>query len=296
MGEKAATNEVISQLVSALGDKSKFVRRYACKAVGKMGEKAAMTEVISQLVRALEDESEDVRKNACEAVGKMGEKAATKEVISRVVSALVDKSEDVRTYACEALGEMGEKAATNEVISQLLTALGDQNEDVRKCACEALEKMGEKAATKEVIRKLVTVVISDRHSVSDKAVSAMGHILSSSVILTGLDPLMISKLCRYGGAGGALKNITVDQLINVFFITKNRHWLSIVFCVALEKGVAVTVDGEKVRVYDGNEPVELPIPCVELCQQIIKAFNNEARRLRLSFEIASEAESKCLIS
>jgi hypothetical protein len=226
----------------------------------------------------------------------MGGKAATNEVISQLVRALGDKSEFVRRYACEALGKMGEKAATKEVISQVVSALEDKSEGVRRYACEALGKMGEKAATKEVIRKLVTVVISDCHSVSDKAVYAMGHILSSSVILTQCDPLMISKLCLCGGAREALKNITVDQLINVFFITKNRHWLSIVFFVALEKGVAVTGDGEKVRVYDGNEPVELPIPCIKLCQQIIKAFNNQARRLRLSFKIASEAETKCSIS
>ena len=61
MGEKAATNEVITKLVSALGDQSEYVRTSACEALGKMGEKAATNEVITKLVSALGDESDYVR-------------------------------------------------------------------------------------------------------------------------------------------------------------------------------------------------------------------------------------------
>jgi hypothetical protein len=50
MGEKAATNEVITKLVSALGDQSENVRRNACSALRNMGEKAATNEVISKLL------------------------------------------------------------------------------------------------------------------------------------------------------------------------------------------------------------------------------------------------------
>jgi HEAT repeats len=70
--------------VSALGDKSEDVRGNACKALGKMGEKAATNEVISKLVSALGDESEYVRGNACSALGQMGEKAATNEVFTNL--------------------------------------------------------------------------------------------------------------------------------------------------------------------------------------------------------------------
>ena len=62
MGEKAATNEVITKLVSALGDQSEYVRRDACEALGKMGEKAATNEVITKLVSALGDQSESCQK------------------------------------------------------------------------------------------------------------------------------------------------------------------------------------------------------------------------------------------
>jgi hypothetical protein len=123
MGEKAATNEVISKLVSALGDESENVKGYACKALVEIGKKAATNEVIRKLVSALQDESENVREEACRALGNIGEKAATNEVISKLVGALQDQSENVREEACRALGNIGEKAATNEVISKLVSAL-----------------------------------------------------------------------------------------------------------------------------------------------------------------------------
>jgi hypothetical protein len=54
MGEKAATNEVINRLVSALGDKDWFVGRSACDALGAMGAKAEMSEVIDRVLSALQ--------------------------------------------------------------------------------------------------------------------------------------------------------------------------------------------------------------------------------------------------
>jgi vesicle coat complex subunit len=74
--------------VSALGDESEDVRSSACEALGKMGEKAATNEVITRLVSALGDESEDVRWSACDALGNIDKKAATNEVITKLVSML----------------------------------------------------------------------------------------------------------------------------------------------------------------------------------------------------------------
>ena len=59
IGGKAATNEVITKLVSALGDDSTHVRWSACEALEKMGGKAATTEVITKLVTALGDGSKE---------------------------------------------------------------------------------------------------------------------------------------------------------------------------------------------------------------------------------------------
>jgi hypothetical protein len=59
MGEKAATNEVISKLVNALGDESEYVRSNACSALGGLGEKAVTNEVISKLLNIIENTSFD---------------------------------------------------------------------------------------------------------------------------------------------------------------------------------------------------------------------------------------------
>ena len=175
MGEKAATSEVISKLVNALNDENEEVRRSACDVLGRMGEKAATSEVINKLASALNDEKEYVRYGACDALGEMGEKAATSDVISNLISAaLNDEDEYVRYGACDALGEMGEKAATSEVINKLASALNDENESVRYGACYALATMGEKAATSEVISKLVSALNDEDEKVRTNACAALG--------------------------------------------------------------------------------------------------------------------------
>jgi hypothetical protein len=103
IGQKAATNEVISKLVNALGDESGDVRWYACKALGEMGEKAATNEVITKLLSALDDKSACVRMHACDFLGKMGEKAATNEVISKLVLVMNNDSNRVCSYAARAV-------------------------------------------------------------------------------------------------------------------------------------------------------------------------------------------------
>jgi hypothetical protein len=123
-----------------------------------MGEKAATNEVISKLVSALGDESENVRANACEALGMMGEKAATNEVISKLVSALGDESGYVRRHVYKALGKMGEKAATNEVISKL-TSIGNADYwEESESAVHALQNILSSCA---VITQLDPHVIAD---------------------------------------------------------------------------------------------------------------------------------------
>jgi HEAT repeat protein len=92
--------------VSALGDESKDVRRSACQALGKIGEKAATNEVISKLMSALGDESEDVRESACEAVRIIGEKAATNEVISKLVVLINSGTDYVPFIAAKAVGDI----------------------------------------------------------------------------------------------------------------------------------------------------------------------------------------------
>ena len=77
---------MISKLVIALRDQSELVRQSACSVLGHIGEKAATNKVISTIVSALGNQSAEVRWSACSALGQMGAKAATNEVISELWS------------------------------------------------------------------------------------------------------------------------------------------------------------------------------------------------------------------
>jgi hypothetical protein len=68
MGEKAATDEVITKLVSVLGDHSDRVRMHACFALGNMGEKAAKNEVIRKLGDIVINNSNYDRREAASAI------------------------------------------------------------------------------------------------------------------------------------------------------------------------------------------------------------------------------------
>jgi HEAT repeat protein len=287
MGEKAATNEAISKIVNVLRDENEYVRANACETLGGWAEKAATKEVISNLVSTLGDDSEYVRASACRALENMGEKTATTEVISRLVNALGDESEDVRAIACKALGEMGEKTAATEVISKLVNALGDGSEDVRAIACNALGEMGEKAATTEVISKLF-VLVKEECAVSYEAADAMGNMMSSSVLIAQFEPQTILDLCLSKHGSRCLKNVSVNELVDIFFSTKRPEWLSLVTHLMLLQGAALRATKNKLLMYDRKEPFELSVPSIELGQQLIDALTDQAKRLHLFSEMKSE--------
>ncbi|CAF1481926.1 unnamed protein product [Adineta steineri] len=286
IGDQAATNEVIIKLVSALEDKSEAIRACACIALEKMNEKAATNEVITKLVSVLEDQSEAVRRNACEALWKMGEKAATNEVITKLVSALEDNSDNVRSSAYEALEKMGRKAATYAVVTKLVSALGDASGMVRSRACKALGQMGEKAVTYEVIAKLANIRDANGQ-LSYIAANAMDGIFGSSTAMIAFGPMLISKLCVCGRPLECLKNISLDELIRKFFDAQDACWLLPVTEIALQKGAAVSINEDKLVVYDKGEPIELHIPNLKLHNELIEAFANKTKALYLTFGISS---------
>ncbi|CAF0904311.1 unnamed protein product [Adineta steineri] len=290
VGERAATNEVITELVRALDDKREWVRSSACNALGNIGEKAATNEVIAKLISALEDKSESIRSSVCQALEEMGEKAATNEVITKLVIALEDDSYSVRNNACQALGKMGKKAVLNEVINKLVSALEDKSELVRSSACHALGDMGEKAATNEVITKLLN--IRDAHGqLSYEAANTIDGILHSSAVMIAFGPMLISKLCVCGRQLKCLKIVSLNELIRKFFDTQDADWLLTAIDIALQKCAAVSINEDKLMVYDNGEPVELRIPDLKLQNELIEAFTNKAKVLHLSFGNALEDES-----
>ena len=175
IGEKAVTREMINKLVNVLADEKEWARSSACDVLETIGRKSATNEVISKVVRALTDTIKYDRYSVCDILGAIGEKAATDEVIKGLVSALSDKEESVRYSVCNALGKMGPKAATDEVIKGLVNALSDTSKLVRSSACNALGEIGEKAATDEVIKGLVNALSDQIELVRSSARDTLGR-------------------------------------------------------------------------------------------------------------------------
>jgi HEAT repeat protein len=123
-----------------------------------MGKKAATNEVITKLVSVVGDESDDVRRNAWNALEKMGEKAAMNEVITKLVSALGDERDYVRGSACDALVKMDEKAAMNEVITKLVILM-NSNSDY--CAFSAAQTVKNILISPAVIKQLAPKIVAD---------------------------------------------------------------------------------------------------------------------------------------
>ncbi|CAF4897024.1 unnamed protein product, partial [Rotaria sp. Silwood2] len=71
-------------------------KRGVCEALGKIGEKAATNKVITALLNALRDQQSLVRWAACEALAQIGKKAPANEVITALLNALRDQDSNVR--------------------------------------------------------------------------------------------------------------------------------------------------------------------------------------------------------
>jgi hypothetical protein len=89
-----------------------------------------------------------------------------------------------------------------------------------------------------------------------------------------------------------LKNVSTEHLLSFFFTSKNPGWLSVLTKFTLGKGVALIVSVEKVVVYSEKEPIELVFPSLELREQLVEAFTNQAKRLDLFCEFAAEFRDK----
>jgi HEAT repeat protein len=293
MGERAATDAVISKIVTVIESDKEDVRSSACAALLNMGEKAAKDEVISKLLNALRDENGDVRVWACRALGNIGKKEATDEIISGLVSALGDENRNVRWCACQVLGDIDKKAATNKIINGLLNVLGDKDMFIRQCACKILGKMNEKVATNEVISRIADIVNSSNDWLNDSysATWAVSKILSSPDAIKQLKPEIISNLPLSKDMPDWLENLSSDQLIDIFFTTRERRWLSPIFRFMLLRGIAVTATENKVVVYDRKEPLELSAPNMEVCQQLIINFTEQRKELRLDFGMHEKFET-----
>ncbi|CAF0784462.1 unnamed protein product [Adineta steineri] len=281
MGEKAATNEVISALFNTLQDADSYVRQSACDALRAMGEKTATNEVISSLINALQDEHLNVRRAACKARRAISQKAATNEVTSSLIITLRDEDPVARKSAFAALKTMGEKAATIEVISSLITTLRDEDSDVRKYACAALETMGEAAATNEMISALIIAVRDEHFGVRLAACAALGATGEKAATNEMVSALINALQDKYIGVRKSAE-------------TKNDAWLPIVTYTALLQGVAVTIIEDKIMIYHMSEVSELNVSSRELKENLVNSFKNQQKEFLENFIALRETGIKTL--
>jgi hypothetical protein len=149
--------------------------------------------------------------------------------------------------------------------------------------------MGEKAGTNEVISKLIVLINSDDASLSHMAAKAVSNVLNSCAILTRLNPKLILDICLSEDGSVCLRNISADELIHIFFTTKNHEWVPVVTHFALLTSVAVTAVDNEVVVYGRKEPLKLSAPTLGLCEELVKAFTDQGKRLYLAFRLSEKA-------
>ncbi len=277
---KVEISEVIDNLVSALGDESERVRYFACSALQNMIEQTAASEMINKLIDTLEDDRVYVRENVCFLLGQMGEKAATTEVIDKLMNALDDKSSSVRARACWALHRASEKVVMTKVIGKIVNAMVDEDSNVSTNACLVLQKMSEKITTSEIISKLIIPLNGNNLNVSHNAAELIGNSLNSSGMISELGPSKILELCLPKFGSVCLKNVSEEQLIQLFLADKISDWLPAIMKLTLVRETAVTASEEKIVVYGRKEPLELPISGLER-QQLVEAFRDQGKNLHL---------------
>jgi HEAT repeat protein len=78
----------------------------AAEALGKIGSETA----IAELLKALEDSNKDVRRNAAEALGEIG----LEEAIPALINALSDEEDSVRFSATDAIGKIVSRYALTQ--------------------------------------------------------------------------------------------------------------------------------------------------------------------------------------
>jgi HEAT repeat protein len=175
----------VEPLIALLKDKSKYLRKEAAWALGKIGDRRA----VEPLIVALKDYYEEgLRKAAAEALGNIGDPRAGEPLIA----ALKDPNKDVRWAAAKALDKFNWTPGTDDTgvlywiakrewnkvvaigataVEPLIAALEDGNEHVRWAAIEALVAIGERA-----VEPLIAALEDGNEHVRWAAAWALGKI------------------------------------------------------------------------------------------------------------------------
>ncbi|CAF0795000.1 unnamed protein product [Adineta ricciae] len=277
------TNEIINLIIYTLKNTNENVRACALYVLGQMSEQIATEKMISKVINALEDESIYVRNSAYYLLADLNNIVINNEFINKLISALKDKNEDIRASACKALRKLSESQVTDEVMSMLLKALEDKSGYVRNNACETLGILGRIRATSEIIKKLIRLSNNDHFVVSNRAAEAVSHIVIPSFISNKLDFRLIKKVFSSKYASICSRNLSVDEIIHIYLTTKKSQYLYVMYRLALLQGIAITVNENKLLIYDTKEPHEIIIESLDLRQKLVQYFIIEAKRLQLDF-------------
>jgi hypothetical protein len=113
----------------------------ACQVLDRFDEKVIMTDVLSTVVTALGDTADVVRYLTCDILGDMGAKAATNEMIGALVIAMdFDEEYDFKWKIMRTLVKMRDKLTKKNVIGALVIANGGDS----RMASSALGRITEK--------------------------------------------------------------------------------------------------------------------------------------------------------
>ncbi|CAF1493606.1 unnamed protein product, partial [Adineta ricciae] len=283
VSKQKPTNEIINLIIYTLKNTNENVRACALYVLGQMSEQIATEKMISKVINALEDESIYVRNSAYYLLADLNNIVINNEFINKLISALKDKNEDIRASACKALRKLSESQVTDEVMSMLLKALEDKSGYVRNNACETLGILGRIRATSEIIKKLIRLSNNDHFVVSNRAAEAVSHIVIPSFISNKLDFRLIKKVFSSKYASICSRNLSVDEIIHIYLTTKKSQYLYVMYRLALLQGIAITVNENKLLIYDTKEPHEIIIESLDLRQKLVQYFIIEAKRLQLDF-------------
>jgi HEAT repeat protein len=155
------TDQAVSALIRALGEKNFFLRKSAAISLGSIGPRA--TKAIPALINSLQESGHFAFGNA---LVKIGPKAAT--VMCKVAR---DRKATGRAHVIYYLRYF----STSRVVATLVDGLSDEDRLVRRAAAVSLGVIGPKA--KEAVADLVKATRDKDEDVRHAAISALGTIL-----------------------------------------------------------------------------------------------------------------------
>ena len=208
--DTGTTDNDLSALTAALGDKDEGVRLNAAYTLGVMGAPAvpALIEIWREASRSgVETES---FRHATYALSAIGGPA-----VPALIDALQDENESIRVSAAYALGDIG--GVAQDAVPSLTQALRDESAWVRRHAAEALGLIGQPA--QNTVLALIELLRDERYWIRDNAARALARLgpNAEAAIPALMDTLNDENRYVRFHATFALKQIGTPEATNLLF-------------------------------------------------------------------------------